>query len=95
MADKKETGGLLNAQDVQSSAINTIPNQANYLDDFELLTGGRRAQLNTGANRILALDAATFFDTEQDFSDPTAVKPGGIISPEAALVCIKAYTKQV
>ena len=84
MADKKETGGLLNAQDVQSSAINTIPNQVNYLDDFELLTGGRRAQLNTGANRVLASDAATFFDAERALADPSSVRPGGIVSPEAA-----------
>ena len=84
MADKKETGGLLNAQDVQSSAINTIPNQVNYLDDFELLTGGRRAALNTSANSLLASDAATFFDTERALADPSAVRPGGIVSPEAA-----------
>ena len=84
MADKKETGGLLGAEDIQSSAINTIPNQANYLNDIELLTGGRRANLNSPATQTIALDAATFLQTEQDYASPSVVQPGEAISPGAA-----------
>ena len=84
MADKKETGGLLDAGDVQSSAVNTVPDQVNYLDDMQILNGGRGFTINP-VNRVAARDAGTFFATEDALRNQSFVAPGGIVGPEQGM----------